>query len=136
MNLSRLRTGRRSTCEPGRNALTPPRMVTERPPFTRWLMVPSMSSSRSHALGDLVPHLQLVGLLLGEDAQAVVVLAALEEDVDLVAGLDRDVAVGAGELLERDLAFGLVADVDDDVILVQLDDAAVDDVAFFDLFLA
>ncbi len=49
MSLSRLRMGRRSTCEPGRNAFTPPRMVTERPPFTRWLMVPSMSSSRSHA---------------------------------------------------------------------------------------
>ena len=49
MNASRLRTGRRSTCEPGRNAFTPPRMVTERPPFTRALMVPSMSSSRSQA---------------------------------------------------------------------------------------
>src|SRR2546430_4664518 len=41
MSLSRLRMGRRSTCDPGRNAFTPPRMVTERPPFTRWLMVPS-----------------------------------------------------------------------------------------------
>ena len=30
-------------------AFTPPRMVTERPPFTRWLMVPSISSSRSQA---------------------------------------------------------------------------------------
>jgi len=41
--------GRRSTWDPGRNALTPPRMVTCRPPFTRWLMVPSMISSRSQA---------------------------------------------------------------------------------------
>jgi hypothetical protein len=35
ISLSRLRMGRRSTCEPGRKAFTPPRMVTERPPFTR-----------------------------------------------------------------------------------------------------
>jgi hypothetical protein len=45
ISLSRLRTGRRSTCEPGRNALTP--MSTERPPFTRATMMPSTSSSRS-----------------------------------------------------------------------------------------
>ena len=49
MYASRLRTGRRSTCDPGRNAFTPPRMVTDRPPFTRALMVPSISSSRSQA---------------------------------------------------------------------------------------
>jgi hypothetical protein len=49
MSLSRLRTGRRSTCEPGRNALTPPLMVTLSPPFTRAVMVPSISSSRSQA---------------------------------------------------------------------------------------
>ncbi len=49
MSLSRLRTGRRSTWEPGKNAFTPPRMVTLRPPFTRWVMVPAMSSSRSQA---------------------------------------------------------------------------------------
>ena len=46
---SRLRTGRRSTCEPGRNAFTPPRMPTARPPFTRCEITPSISSSRSHA---------------------------------------------------------------------------------------
>src|SRR6185312_10197792 len=85
-------------------------------------------------LGDLVPHLETIGLLLRQDAQPEIVLAALEEDFDLVAFLDGDVAVGAGELLDRHLTLGLVADVDDDVVLVQLDDAAVDDGAFFDLF--
>ncbi len=49
MSLSRLRTGRRSTCEPGRNALTPPLIVTDRPPLTRAVMVPLISSSRSQA---------------------------------------------------------------------------------------
>ena len=37
-SLSRLRTGRRSTCDPGRNALTP--MSTCMPPLTREVMVP------------------------------------------------------------------------------------------------
>ena len=83
--------------------------------------------------GDLVPDLEAVGLLLGEDAQAVLVLAALEEDVDLVALLDADRAVGLRELVERDLSFGLVADVDDDVVLADLDHRAADDVAFFDV---
>ena len=67
--------------------------------------------------GDLVPDLETVGLLLGEDAEAVFVLAALEEDVDLVAFFDADGAVGLRELVERDGPFGLVADVDDDVVL-------------------
>ena len=39
---------------------------------------------------DLIPDLHLVGLLLGKRDEAVVVLAALDEDVDLVAGLDGD----------------------------------------------
>ena len=38
---------------------------------------------------DLVPDAHLVGLLLGEDDHAGVVLAALEEHLDGVAGLDR-----------------------------------------------
>ena len=84
--------------------------------------------------GDLVPDLEAVGLLLREDAQAVFVLAALEEDVDLVARLDPDRAVGLRELVERDHSFGLVADVDDDVVLADVDHAAFDDVAFFDVF--
>ena len=38
---------------------------------------------------DLIPDLHLVRLLLGKRDEAVVVLAALDEDVDLIAGLDR-----------------------------------------------
>ncbi len=49
MSASRLRTGRKSTCDPGKKALTPPRIVTDRPPFTRVLIVPSINSSRSQA---------------------------------------------------------------------------------------
>ena len=47
MYRSRFRTGRRSTWEPGRNALTP--MSTVSPPLTRLEMMPSTSSPRSVA---------------------------------------------------------------------------------------
>src|SRR5262249_20130125 len=82
---------------------------------------------------DLVPDLQPVGLLLGEDAQAVLVLAGLEQDLDAVARLDVDLTVGTDELGERDLPLRLVADVHDDVVLRHLDDRPMDDLAFLDL---
>ena len=77
---------------------------------------------------DLVPNLELVGLLLGEHDEAVVVLLGLDEHVDGVADLDRELSAGAGELVHRDDAFGLVADVDDYRVFVELDDGASDDV--------
>ena len=42
MSLSRSRTGRRSTCEPGRNARTP--MSTIRPPLVRPRIMPEMGA--------------------------------------------------------------------------------------------
>src|SRR6185369_15902647 len=63
--------------------------------------------------GDLVPHLHLVGLLLGQGDQTVVALATLDEHVDLVADLDRERAVGTDELALADDAFALPADVYD-----------------------
>ena len=48
---------------------------------------------------DLIPHLHLVRFLLGKRDEAVVVLAALDVDVDDVAGLDGDLRpCGVGEL--------------------------------------
>jgi hypothetical protein len=80
---------------------------------------------------DLVPHLQLVGLLLGEEHQAVVGLLALDEHVHPVArGHDRLAAARVGELAERDHPLGLVADVDDDRVLGQADDGPGDDISF------
>jgi hypothetical protein len=55
--------------------------------------------------GNLVPDLEAVCLLLGQHAQAVLVLPALQENVDLVALFDRDRAVGLRELVERDRSF-------------------------------
>jgi hypothetical protein len=62
---------------------------------------------------DVVPHLHLLGLLAREHDVAVAVLGLLEQDVDAVADLDRDLAVLVAELLDGDDALGLVADVDD-----------------------
>ena len=130
--LSRLRTGRRSTCEPGRNAFTPPRMVTERPPFTRSLMVPSMSSSRSHA-PEISSHTFILSAFSFERTQRPSSFSRLSRKTSISSpSLMPHGAVGLRELVERDHALALVADVDDDVVLADVDDLALDDVAFFD----
>jgi hypothetical protein len=79
---------------------------------------------------DLVPHLHLVGLLLGQGDEAVVGLSALDVDVDAVAGLHGEVAGGVEELALRDDAFALAADVDHNRVAVHLDDYAADDLSF------
>src|SRR5262249_39283727 len=64
--------------------------------------------------GDLVPHLETVGLLFGQHAESILVLAALQQHFDLIAFLDADMPVSANEFRDRDLPFRLVPDVDDD----------------------
>jgi len=81
--------------------------------------------------GDLIPHLHLVGFLLRKRDQAVVVLTALDVDVDLVAGLDRRLPLRVGKLVQGDDALALAADVDDDVVTLNGDDRAFDDLALF-----
>ena len=73
------------------------------------------ADGRARAVGllDLVPDLHLLGFVLREDDVAVLVLRPLEENVDRVALLDRDLAREVGELGERDDALRFVADVDD-----------------------
>src|SRR6266568_3400705 len=84
--------------------------------------------------GDLVPDAHLVGLLLGEDDHPGVILPGLDEHLDLVAHLDRRLLAGRGdELVDGHLPFGLVADVDDGIVLGQLDDGSADDLALLDL---
>ncbi len=53
---------------------------------------------------DLVPDLEAVSLLLGEDDQAVLVLAADQQDIDRIAGSDGCLTVSAHEFMNRDLA--------------------------------
>ncbi len=83
---------------------------------------------------DLVPDAHLVGLLLGEDDHAGVVLARLDEHVHAVPDLHERLAARDGDkLVEGHLALGLVADVHDHVVLRDLDHGAADDAALLDL---
>ncbi len=104
-------------------------MVTERPPFTRWLMVPSMISSRSQALEISSHTFILSAFSLDKEIETVVALATLDEYVDLVAGLDRHRALRVDELVASDHAFTFAADIDHDRVAVNLHDDAGDDLA-------
>src|SRR3989338_6360296 len=82
-------------------------------------------------LGDRVPDLDLVGLVLREDDQPLGVLLGLEVDLDLVAHAgQRPVPL---ELLDRDRALALVAHVDEHLARADVDDAPADDLAFLEL---
>src|SRR5262245_9674834 len=73
--------------------------------------------------------------LLGQDEPAVGVLLCQDERVDLVAELDFVLGVHGApdrQLRDRDHTLGLVADVDQDLVLVDADDLAVHDLALVD----
>ena len=67
---------------------------------------------------ELAPAFLAARLVAREHRLAERVLDALEIDLDLVADLDLAAAAGAGELADRDAAFGLRADVDDGHVLL------------------
>src|SRR3954452_3696574 len=76
---------------------------------------------------DRAPGLLEAGLLLGQDQPAVLVLLGEDEGVHLLAELDLVVRVDRladGQLVDRDDPFGLVADVDQDLVVVDPDDVA------------
>ena len=79
---------------------------------------------------DLVPDLHLLGLLARQHDVAFAVFGALEQHVDHVARLHGDLAVLVEELVNLDETFGLVADVDDDRGVGDLEHRALDDLAF------
>ena len=81
---------------------------------------------------DLAPGLLEAGALLGEHEPALLVLLGEHQGVDLLA--ERDLLGGIDraadrELVGRDDALGLVADVDQDLVLVDPHHLAGDDVA-------
>src|SRR2546422_5175988 len=82
-------------------------------------------------LGDRVPDLDLVGLVLGENDEPLGVLFGFEVHLDLFADL-RQGAVPV-EFLDRDRPFALVADVDEDLAGADVDHAAADDLSFLEL---
>src|SRR5688572_17836385 len=61
---------------------------------------------------DLVPNLHLLGLLARQHDVAVPVFGALQQDIDDVPGLHRDLSSLVEELADGDQTFRLVADVD------------------------
>ena len=63
---------------------------------------------------DLLPHAHEVGFFLRQDDRAVLVLQVLEEDLDFIAGLDL---TGVLEFVNRHRAFGLEADVENDMVI-------------------
>src|SRR5213594_1261017 len=82
-------------------------------------------------LGDRVPNLDLVGLVLREDDEAFGVLLGLEVDLDLLAHL-RQHAVPV-ELLDRDRSLALVTHVHEHLARADVDDTAADDLTLFEL---
>ena len=81
-------------------------------------------------LRDLVPVLAIGGLLLRENDHAFVVFETLEEHFDFVADFER---LDVVELRRRDHAFGLVTDVDENFARPDLENAPLDDAAFFEV---
>src|SRR6185503_2270162 len=81
---------------------------------------------------DRAPGALVLRTLLGQDQSAFLVLLLEDEGLDLVADADDlrgvDVVLD-GELARGDDTLGLVADVEQDLVPVDLDDAALDDVA-------
>src|SRR5690606_1239005 len=86
-------------------------------------------------LFDLAPGPLVLGALLRQEKAALFVFLLEDERFDLVAEADdlvRIYVVADRQLASRDHAFGLVADVEQDLVLVDLDDRAFDDLAVFD----
>ena len=84
---------------------------------------------------DLAPGLLEARALLGEDEPAVLVLLGEDEGVDLLAELHLVVRIDRladRELIHRNDALALVADVDQDLVLVDAHDLARHDVALLE----
>jgi hypothetical protein len=99
------------------------------------MTVPSTGSPLSAAGLDAPPRLLEARALLGHDEAAVLVLLGEDQRVDLLAELDLVVRVDV--LADRELVLGddplaLVADVDEDLVVVDADDTAGDDLALLE----
>ena len=84
---------------------------------------------------DVAPGPLVLGPLLGQDEPAFLVLLGEDEGLDLVA--ERHDLVGVDVVADRQLAagdhaLGLVADVEQDLVPVDLDDRALDELAVLD----
>src|SRR5690554_364555 len=81
---------------------------------------------------DRAPGALVLSALLRQDQTTLLVLLGEDEGLDRVADVDHLVGVGVvadRELTRRDHTLGLVADVEEDLVTVDLDDDALDEVA-------
>ena len=78
----------------------------------------------------LLPGFLAARLVAAQHGLAVGVFHALDEHLDGVADLDVGRLARRGELAQRDAAFGFEADVDQRHVIVDGDDASLDDGAF------
>ena len=113
-----------STWLAGRKTLTP--ISTSRPPLILRVTFP-LTTSPSWYLEMTISQARIRCAFLRERTISPVSSSMpFEEDLDVVARLGRRLVL---PLVERDEAFGLVADVDDDLVADDLDDFARDDAA-------
>ena len=85
---------------------------------------------------DAPPRALEASALLGHDQAAVLILLGEDQRVDFLAELDLVVRVDRladGKLVGGDDPLALVADVDEDLVVVDADDLAGDDVAFVEV---
>ena len=85
---------------------------------------------RLKALFQLGPGFFAAGFFARQLRFAVLVFHPLEEDLDGVSDMEFGIAAAGGELLERHPAFRFEADIDQDGIVLDGDDPALDDRAF------
>ena len=84
-------------------------------------------------LFDSDPAALVLGALLRQDQTAVLIFLLQDERLDLVADLDELGRIGIlanGELARGNDAFGLEPDVNENLVALDLDDRAIDQVAF------
>src|ERR1043165_7822672 len=129
------RTGRMSTCEPGRKATAPPRS-TVKPPFTRPKMMPSTRlpaenspSSLSHAASRRGRRGGAAGAVARQHRLARGILDAVDIDFDLVTDRKLGLLARRCELAQRHPAFGLQAHVNHRHVVLDRGDCALDDLA-------
>ena len=111
-------------------------MSTMRPPLTTSMTGPSTDAVGFLDLLDGAPRTLVLGTLLRQDQAAFLVLLGEDEGFDGLAERDdlvRVDVVADAQLASGDDALALVADVEQDFVLVDLDDGAVDELAVLDV---
>ena len=87
-------------------------------------------------LADIVPDLDFGGFFLGEVNGAVFIVVKFQQHIDFIADGGLDVTLFVFKFVNRDLSFGLVADVHHDKVVIDLDDSPSDYLPLLDILKA